>query len=138
MIYLIGYLTALATFLVLDVAWLSVTIPRFYRPVLGDMLAPHFSLVPAIVFYLLYPLGLLIFAIKPAFKSGSIVTAIIYGALFGFFVDTTRDLFNLAILRSWSLQITMIDLVQASVLSAAVAAVGFWVATHLKPLPAAN
>jgi uncharacterized membrane protein len=101
------------------------------------MLASNFSLAPAIVFYLLYPLGLLFFAIKPAFKSGSIVTAIIYGALFGFFADATRDLSNLAILRSWSLQTTIIDLLQASVLSAAVAAVGFWVAT-LKPLPNAN
>jgi uncharacterized membrane protein len=138
MIYLIGYLTALATFLVLDVAWLSVTIPRFYRPVLVDILAPHFSLMPAIGFYLLYPLGLLVFAIKPAFKSGSIVTAIIYGALFGFFVDMTRDLSNLAILRGWSLQITIIDLLQGSVLSAGVAAVGFWGATHLEPLPDAK
>lgn len=138
MIYLIGYLTALATFLVLDVAWLSVTIPRFYRPALGDMLASNFSLAPAIVFYLLYPLGLLFFAIKPAFKSGSIATAIIYGALFGFFAAATRDLSNMTILRSWSPQITIIDLLQASVLSAAVAALGFWVATHLKPLPDAN
>ena len=94
MIYVIGYLAALATFVVVDVIWLGVMTPRFFRPSLGDILLNGVSMPPAIVFYVLFPVGLMIFAIKPAFKSGSIVTAIVYGALFGFFTDATRDLLN--------------------------------------------
>lgn len=132
MIYVIGYLAALATFVVVDVIWLGVMTPRFFRPSLGDILLTDVSMPPAIAFYVLYPVGLMIFAIKPAFKSGSIVTAIVYGALFGFFTDATRDLLNYASLRNWSLQLTLIDMAWGSALSAAAAAMGFWVAINLR------
>jgi uncharacterized membrane protein len=132
MIYVIGYLAALATLVVVDVIWLGVMTPRFFRPSLGDILLTDVSMPPAIAFYVLYPVGLMIFAIKPAFKSGSIVTAIVYGALFGFFTDATRDLLNYASLRNWSLQLTLIDMAWGSALSAAAAAMGFWVAINLR------
>ena len=85
MIYGAGYLVALVTMVVIDLAWLSVMAPRFYKPVMGDIALAGFNLPPAIIFYLLYPIGLVIFAVAPALKSGSISTALIYGALFGFF-----------------------------------------------------
>jgi uncharacterized membrane protein len=65
---------------------------------LGDIAIPGFNLAPAVVFYLLYPIGLVIFAISPALKTGSWTTALLYGALFGFFTYATYDLTNHATL----------------------------------------
>ena len=80
MTYLIGYISTLLTFVVIDVVWLATMTPRFYRPTLGDILISGVNLPPALIFYLLYPIGLLVFAMNPALKSESIKTAILYGA----------------------------------------------------------
>jgi Predicted membrane protein (DUF2177) len=76
---------------------------RIYRPALGNVLAATVNLPPTIVFSLIYPVGLMIFAISPGLKSGSVAMAAIYGALFGFFTYATHDLSNLATLRNWTL-----------------------------------
>jgi uncharacterized membrane protein len=129
--YLAGYIATLATFVGLDMAWLGTMTPRFYRPTLGDIIVPGVNLPPAIVFYALYPIGLLIFAINPALKTGSIASAIVYGALFGFFTYSTYDLTNYATLRNWSMQLTMIDIAWGCVLAAIASAAGFAVTFKL-------
>jgi uncharacterized membrane protein len=127
MTYVTGYVAALLTFLFVDMAWLGIMAPRFYRPTLGDMAIPGVNLPPAIVFYALYPVGLLIFATIPALKSESITTALIYGALFGFFTYATYDLTNHATLRNWTLQLTLVDVAWGTILAAITSAVTFWV-----------
>jgi uncharacterized membrane protein len=100
MIQVVGYLAALATFVVADMVWLGLMTPRFYRPTLGDILITGVNLPPALVFYLVYPVGLVIFAVNPALKSGSVGSALLNGALFGFFTYATYDLSNYATLRN--------------------------------------
>ena len=131
MTQVVGYLAALATFVVADMIWLGLMTPRFYRPTLGDILVTGVNLPPALVFYLLYPVGLVIFAVNPALKSGSIWPALLYGALFGFFTYATYDLSNYATLRNWSLPLTVVDIAWGSVLAALAAAVSFWLVTRL-------
>ncbi|MCX7310562.1 MAG: DUF2177 family protein [Hyphomicrobiales bacterium] len=125
----LGYFAALVTMVAADMAWLGVMAPRFYKPTLGDIMLSGFNLPPAILFYLLYPIGIVIFAVNPALKSGSIGTALFYGALFGFFTYATYDLTNQATLRNWTVQLTIVDVAWGSVLAAATAAVSFWVVT---------
>src|ERR1700684_3231779 len=115
MIYVAGYVSALLTFVFVDMAWLGTMAPRFYRPTLGDIAISGVNLPPAIAFYVLYPVGLLIFASIPALKSGSITTAIVSGALFGFFTYATYDLTNHATLRNWTLQLTLVDIAWGTV-----------------------
>ena len=58
------------------------------------------KLVPAILFYLLYVAGIVIFV-----SGGAGVTwqsTLLYGALFGFFCYATFDLTSLALLKNWS------------------------------------
>jgi uncharacterized membrane protein len=86
------------------------------------------NLPPAIAFYVLYPEGLVIFAIVPALKGGTISTAALYGALFGFFTYATYDLTNQATLRNWTLQLSLVDMAWGTILAAAAAMVGFWAA----------
>jgi len=131
MSYAIGYLAALGAFVATDLAWLTAMTPRIYRPTLGNVLLSGVNLPPAVAFYVLYPVGILIFAIGPATKSGSVTSAIIYGALFGFFTYSTYDLTNYATLRNWSLQLTLVDIAWGSVLAGGAAAFGFVVATKV-------
>jgi uncharacterized membrane protein len=131
MIYFTGYIATLLTFAVVDMAWLATMTPRFYRPTLGDILISGVNLPPAIVFYLLYPIGLLVFAMYPALKSGSIKTAIVYGALFGFFTYATYDLSNYATLRNWTLQLTLADVAWGTILAAIASTAAFWLVSTL-------
>ncbi len=130
MTYAAGYLASLTVFLVIDFAWLSVMAPRFYKPTLGDIAIPGFNLAPAVVFYVLYPIGLLIFAISPALKSGSWATALLYGALFGFFTYATYDLTSQATLRNWTTSLTLVDVTWGTFLAAIAAVSGFLAASR--------
>jgi uncharacterized membrane protein len=129
--YVVSYAAALVVFLAADMVWLGTMVGRIYRPALGDILAPTVNLPPALFFYLIYPVGLMIFAILPGLKSGSITTAAAYGALFGFFTYATYDLSNFATLRNWTFQVTVIDIVWGTLLGAMTAAVASYVAIKI-------
>jgi uncharacterized membrane protein len=125
MTYLASYAAALVAFVISDMIWLGTMVGRFYRPILEEVLLPTVNLSAAIVFYLLYPLGLVIFAVTPALKAGSATTAVLYGALFGFFTYATYDLSNLATLRNWTMQLTVVDIAWGTILGAITASVGY-------------
>lgn len=130
MAYITSYIAALLTFVVADIAWLGVMSSRLYKPTLGDILLDRFSVLPAAVFYLLYPIGLVIFAIAPALRSGNLLTAVQMGALFGLFTYGTYDLTNQATLRSWTTSLTIVDVAWGTVLGAMTAASAYWVTTR--------
>ena len=128
-----AYLVSLVTFVAIDLTWLGVMAPRFYKPTLGDIALANVNLPPAILFYVLYPLGLVIFAVEPSLRSGSIGTALLYGALIGFFTYATYDLTNQATLRNWTVSLTVVDLAWGTVLGAVVAFVSTVAVTRLFP-----
>ena len=130
MVMIVGYIGALAVFLTADMVWLSVMASRVYRPVLGDMAAPSVNLPAAAVFYLLFPVGIVIFAVAPAIRSGSLASAALNGALFGFFAYATYDLTNQATLRNWTTQLTVIDITWGVALGALAASAGFLAASR--------
>lgn len=133
MVYVIAYFAALVLFILIDFVWLSTMGPLLYRPILGDILLPGFSLPPAVAFYLLYPVGLVIFAINPALTRGSLSTALLLGGLFGLFTYGTYDLTNQATLRNWSTVLTLADMIWGGVLGAITAAGAFWIASKFAP-----
>jgi uncharacterized membrane protein len=123
----IGYLVALVTFVAADMVWLGAMAPRFYRPTLGDIAISGVNLPPAIIFYAMYPIGLLIFAVSPALRSGLLMTAAMYGALFGFFTYATYNLTNYATIRNWTLQLTVVDVTWGAILGAVTSTATVWV-----------
>lgn len=125
--YVTAYAAAFVAFVAADMVWLGLMVNRVYRPALGDILIPGVNLPPAIIFYLLFPVGLLIFAVLPALKSESTAMAAGYGALFGFFTYATYDLSNFATLRNWTVQVTAIDMAWGTVLGAIAALVAYLV-----------
>jgi uncharacterized membrane protein len=131
MTYVASYIAALITFLAADMVWLGIMASRFYKPALGDIAVAGANLPPAIVFYVIYPIGLVIFAITPALKSGSIMTAATYGALFGYFTYATYDLSNYATLRNWTLELTLVDMAWGTILGAVTSVVAFWIVSKI-------
>ena len=126
MINLVAYGSALVVFVLADMAWLGNMAPRLYRPTLGDIMLSGVNLAPAILFYLLYPIGLVIFAILPALKNESVANAAVYGALFGLFTYATYDLSNQATLRNWSATLTLVDIGWGTLLGSLSASLAYW------------
>jgi uncharacterized membrane protein len=131
MIYGLSYVAALAVFVAIDAVWLSTMANVLYRNTLGDILLDSMRLAPAAVFYLVYPVGILIFAAMPGLKAESIGVAVLYGALFGVFTYATYDLTNFATLRNWTLTITVLDILYGAIASSLAAAAAYSAARAL-------
>jgi uncharacterized membrane protein len=119
--YLLAYAIALVLFGLIDAIWLSTMGASLYRATLGDILLSTVRLGPAIAFYLLFPIGIVLFAVAPGLRSGSPAEAALYGAVFGLVAYATYDLTNFATLRNWTLKITLIDLAYGAAVVAIVA-----------------
>jgi uncharacterized membrane protein len=128
MLYAVVYAAILVPFCLLDGAWLTIMGKLLYKPTLGDILLPTVNLPPAIVFYLLYPIGVMVFAVLPALKAGSVTPAVLYAALFGALAYATYDLTNFATLRNWTLQISLLDIAWGAFASAVAAAASYYAA----------
>ena len=124
---IIAYVATLVFFVAIDFIWLSSMANVLYKPTLGDMLAPDFRPVPAILFYLIYVAGLTFFAVRPSIQSADLLIAAFYGAMFGFVAYATYDLTNQATLKNWSTTLTVADLAWGAALSAVAAATGSWI-----------
>ncbi len=114
------YLITLAVFFLIDMVWLGVVAKGFYRKHLGPMLSPKVNWLSAVLFYLLFIVGLLIFAVRPALLRGRPVQALFLGALLGLISYATYDLTNLATLKDWPFIVTVVDLVWGTVLGGSV------------------
>lgn len=133
MSHLVAYVGALVLFVAMDFVWLSTMGAALYRSTLGDMLATSVRLPPAIVFYLAYPVGIVVFAVMPALRAESALNALTLGALFGALAYATYDLTNYATLRVWSLQITVVDIVYGALASGVTALIVFFIVRALSP-----
>lgn len=110
MLYLKAYLASAIIFVGLDATWLSLMGPRLYKPLLQDLLAGTVRPAPALLFYLLYIGGIVIFAINPGTAVPRLGAVLLRGACFGLIAYATYDLTNQATLRSWPPVITIADL----------------------------
>jgi uncharacterized membrane protein len=124
MSYFVAYLTVLVVFGAIDAGWLTIMGPLLYRPTLADILLESLRVAPAVIFYLFYPIGIVVFAVMPGLRAGSLTTTLLPALLFGAIAYATYDLTNLATLRNWTWQITLVDIGYGAIASgvAAVAA----------------
>jgi len=132
MAYLIAYLVCILVMGGLDFLWLSNTsIPLYHRD-LGPLLADNPNMAVAVIFYLIFIVGILIFAVRPALASGDWRTAALYGALFGFFSYATYDLTNFATMKVWTLRVTVLDIAWGTFLTGTVASAASIVALKFR------
>ena len=116
---LLSYAGALLVLAVLDFLWLGVVAKDWYRGGIGHLMAPTPNWAAAAAFYVLYPVGIMVFAVLPS--QGDWLRAVTLGALFGLFCYGTYDLSNLATLRDWPLPLSLMDIVWGGAVSAACA-----------------
>lgn len=127
------YLLSIPVFFGLDMIWLGFVARGFYRNNLGHLLRPDVNWIAAIIFYLLYIIGILIFATMPALEKNSLRQAVLLGGLFGFFAYATYDLTNLATLKDWPFIVVLVDIAWGVVLTASVSAASFFIGRWLMP-----
>jgi len=129
--YLKLYALTIPVFFVIDIIWLGVIARGFYRRHLGFILSPDVNWVAAIIFYLMYIVGILFFAVRPALNEGSWQQAVLLGGLYGFFTYATYDFTNLATLKDWPPIIVLVDILWGVCLCTIVSALSFAIARWL-------
>ncbi len=123
-IYFKAWLATMVVMLVIDALWLGVIARSLYQSGMGDLMASQPRWAAAAAFYLLYPVGLAIFAVRPALEAGGAQRAAILGGLFGLFAYGTYDMTNLAVVEGWPVALSFIDLAWGTTASAVSAAAG--------------
>ena len=122
--YVAAYAGSSIVMVLLEMLWLGVIAMPLYQQGIGHLMAETPDIGVALLFYLLYPLGGVIFAVSPRANSSNWTMTLTMGGLFGFFAYATYDLTNLATLRHWPVGLSLIDMVWGTGLSAASAAGG--------------
>ena len=128
---IITYFVTLIAFVAIDMVWLVWLARPTYVAELGDLLRKQPNLVAALAFYVVFAAGLVLFAINPGMKSGSLLQTIGLAAALGFVAYGTYDLTNLSVMNGFGLKIAMIDLVWGTCLSAITASVAYLLVSKL-------
>ena len=129
--YIKLYLITLVTFLVIDFLWLGLLARQFYGKYLGYLLSTKPIWTSAIIFYLLFVAGVLIFVVLPSLHTGSAKRVLLLGALFGLVTYGTYDLTNLALIKDWPWIVTAVDMCWGTFLTVIVSYVGFFMSKYL-------
>ncbi|MBN1162506.1 DUF2177 family protein [Patescibacteria group bacterium] len=123
--YIKIYLVSLIFFLGIDIIWLTKVAPGFYKSNIGHLMAEKPNLWAAVAFYLFNLIGIIIFAVSPSLKNNSLRSAIILGALYGFFTYATYDLTNYATLKNWPITVVIIDILWRMILTSVVSLITY-------------
>jgi uncharacterized membrane protein len=128
--YVLVYLVAAVVFVAIDLVWLGAVAKDFYATQLKGLLSPRPNLPAAFIFYALFVVGLLVFAVGPGVMAHSGLADWWRGTLYGFFTYATYDLTNLATLRNWPLKLTIVDLIWGTTLATMVTLVTLTIFAH--------
>jgi uncharacterized membrane protein len=131
--YLWAYAGSATVFLLGDAIWLGFAAIGYYREQLGDLLLEKPIISVAILFYALYLVGLVLFAVTPGLREESWKVALIMGGLFGLFTYGTYDLTNLATLRNWSVGVSLLDMAWGVFISALASTAGYALSVYMEP-----
>ncbi|MCD8519570.1 MAG: DUF2177 family protein [Erysipelotrichaceae bacterium] len=125
MIWLAYFAVTFVVFMGIDLIWLGVIAAPFYRNQIGFLMAKKVNWGAAVLFYLIFIAGMVIFVIDPALQAQSFTSALVMGALFGLVTYATYDLTNLATLEGWPLTLVIVDLLWGMSLSVLVSSITY-------------
>ncbi|QKV17450.1 DUF2177 family protein [Oricola thermophila] len=129
--YALAYGATMIAFLLIDYIWLSRVARSFYADRLGALLLEQPRLGMAAGFYLLYGVGIVVFAVMPGLRAESARMVMMLGALLGLVAYGTYDMTNYATLKNWPLSVVAVDMVWGTLLTAIAALAGYLVARML-------
>lgn len=125
--WLLYYGITLTVFMVIDLIWLGFIAKDLYSKYLGYLMADNVNWLAAVVFYLIFIGGVCYFVLYPSLMDKNITNLIIRAALFGFMTYATYDLTNLATIKDWPINITIIDLIWGTTLSTSVSVISYFI-----------
>ena len=128
--YIKLFAATLGLLLLFDSFWIRIVAKDFYAKYLGYLMTTQVNIWPAVIFYFAYAAGLIYFVIQPALESKSLNQAIFSGAFLGFISYAAYDLTNHATIKGWYWQMTVVDLMWGTFLSAIVSAIVFKIFYH--------
>ena len=114
-------------FLLIDMLWLSFSVKFFYKPQLGNLLNEKPVIWAAILFYLIYVLGLAIIVLQPAINNDSIKNVFLIGIVFGVVAYGTYNLTNMATIKNWSPYVVLVDIIWGGLLTGTSSALGIFI-----------
>jgi uncharacterized membrane protein len=123
---LIAYLGTAIVFFAIDFVWLAFIAKTFYAQQLGPLMRESPNLTVAAVFYVVYVVGVVVFAVMPAVRAESWATALALGALLGLVAYGTYDATNLATLKNWPTIVSVVDVIWGTALTAVSATAGYF------------
>lgn len=130
MIWLAYFAVTFVVFMGIDLIWLGFVAKNIYSKYLGYLMAPNVNWLAALVFYVIFIIGILYFVIAPSLVDRDFTQLVIRAMLFGFMTYATYDLTNLATVRDWPITITIIDLIWGTTLSTSVSVISYLIITN--------
>ena len=125
------FLSVTSVFLFIDIIWLSQSFSYFYQPNIGDLLREDVILLPAALFYIIYPLGVTILVVLPSLKKGLSKAIFFNGFVLGFVAYGTYNLTNMATLQGWSVSVVVVDMIWGGVLTGVSSLLGTYIARRV-------
>jgi uncharacterized membrane protein len=129
--YAMRYGAVLGALAIGDALWLGWFGQTVVRPALGATMRDSLAWTPVVLFYLLYAIGVVIFAVDPGLRAGSSLRALALGALFGFMAYMTYDMTNMATLKAWTFKLLVMDIAWGTFITGLSSVVSAWVSRGL-------
>ena len=130
MIWLAYFTVTFVVFMGIDLIWLGFVAKNIYSKYLGYLMTPNVNWLAALIFYVIFIIGILYFVIAPSLVDRDFTQLVIRAMLFGFITYATYDLTNLATVRDWPITITIIDLIWGTTLSTSVSVISYLIITN--------
>lgn len=118
--FIIRFVAAGVIFALIDAVWLSLVANKFYKSQIGELLLKKPNFVAAVLFYIIFLIGLVVFVLNPALSAQDWTWALGLGALFGFVTYATYDLTNLSTLKGFPVKLVVVDMAWGMFVTAAV------------------
>ncbi len=122
--YFATYASTLVVMVALDLLWIGVIAKPLYQQGIGHLMAERPNIGVAVLFYVIYAVGVVVFAVAPDSPASGWGRTLVMGVLFGFFAYAAYDLTNLATLKNWPLGLSLMDMAWGSFVTAVSAAAG--------------
>jgi len=130
--YLKLFLITMLSFFLIDMLWLGIIAQSFYKKHLGYIMAQNPNWIAAVIFYVIFIIGIIVFVLLPGFQKDSLKSTLVHACFFGVLTYATYDLTNLATLEDWPVIVTIVDIIWGGVLTTLVCLSSFIIGGKLK------
>lgn len=104
------YFIILGVSLAIDMFWHVFIARKLFQEEIGHLMGEKIKAYAGLIFYAINALAILFLVISPSLEKQDMIQALLHGGLLGFAMYATYNFTNLALLRDWSIKVTLLDL----------------------------